>query len=201
VGLDVVTLGGSGSSTVTPIGESVLLGDGTFYPFPINGVVSAGQSVGNVNGGRGVRFVCPKTGTLGSLSVFVVASSGNLDVGIYDTGDALAGSRTKLWSAGSTSVSASSTFQATLSPNLAVTIGKQYEFVLSSDNTTATFAKSPGTPVNAFGTLPSGFNVVAGGASPKMWALLTSVFPLPATITEASYAVGGVGYWFVGKIT
>jgi hypothetical protein len=186
--------------TMVKHGETVLYPDGTFSPGPLFGATGS-IGTGAVNGGRAIRWVCPLTGTLGTLWILVTASSGNVDVGIYDTGDASAGNRSQLYHSGSTACGAANGWQA-FSPALSVTAGAEYEFILSADNATATFLRyTTGFAANSSDSMPATANVVSGGATWKPVALLTSVFPLPSTISEAGMAVGGTGYFFLGKIT
>jgi hypothetical protein len=169
-------------------------------PFAFSAVSPTASAVGASNQGRTLRFVCPKTGTLANLSIYIAVSSGNIDVGIYDTNNALAGSRTRLWSNGSVACGTVNTWQA-FTPNLAVTAGVEYDFAISADNNTAAFFKNSQLTNIAGGTLPSTYNVVSGGASPKQYGIIATQFPLGTAIAEASVTNSGFGFWFVGKIT
>src|SRR5580698_7956871 len=83
------------------------------------------------------RVVIPKSGILHNLSIYVGVSSGNIDVGIYDTGDASPGNYTRLNSKGGVACPAGGAWQIIYDPAMAVTAGQVYMFALGCDNTTA----------------------------------------------------------------
>jgi hypothetical protein len=150
-------------------------------------------SLAVANRGAGVRVYARKTGTLTDLAVFVGTSSGNIDAGVYST-DA---TRAKLFSTGSIACPAAG-WAVVGNPNLAVTKGDQLEFFLSCDNITATFAR------NALGgsmsTLPTNFWAAPGGAAPKICTLTASLFPLPASISEASLSATSFCIFIMARV-
>lgn len=136
------------------------------------------------------RVTIPKTGVLHDLSVFVGTVSGNYSVSVYDTGDALPGSRTKLWDSGSVSVAAgTNVYKIVGDPSLPVVIGQQLDFGYSAGNTTLTTGRLNLGVAGQSGPLPAGFNVPSGGAQAKMSSQGPGLSPTgtwPATIAEAS---------------
>jgi hypothetical protein len=193
------------AAAATARGLTALYADGTFTPCDMN---VAAAAVSAVNGARTVRWVCPKTGTLSSLWIGVAASSGNIEVAVYDTNDASAGNRSRLWHSGTTACGSTNAWQA-FTPSLAVTAGVQYEFLIAADNTTATFIKTVGgSAAAALSSFPSTANVVAGGATWKPYGVVlvtagitASPFAANATISEAQWTGGAFGYFFIGQIT
>jgi hypothetical protein len=121
--------------------------------------------------------------------VFIAVQSGNLDIGVYDTGQAVAGTRTKLYSAGSTAVGASG--WQTVDPGagvLPVTQGQHVDIAWAADNNTASvmrYAAGSGAGYQ----LPTGYFSEVTGALPKLGWLCATSFPLPASFTEAACAV------------
>lgn len=139
-----------------------------------------------------MRFVMPRAGTLAGIAYWVVTASGNYDCGVYDTGDATAGSRTLLFSTGSTAVPASGAWREFATPNLTVTQGQNVDIALQVDNATASIGRV--AQVNTGGlTLPTNYLVAAGGASPKLIATggTLGALGLSSTITEATVADAG----------
>src|SRR5438552_3585640 len=85
-----------------------------------------------------VRFICPQSGTLHDVGVFVNTSSGNVSLAVYDTGDATPNVLTRLATSGAVATGAANSWQ-TFDPAIAVTQGQQIMLALSCDNGTATF--------------------------------------------------------------
>jgi hypothetical protein len=135
------------------------------------------------------RFIIPKTGILKSLSCFPKTSSGNVAMGIYDTGDAAAGKRTLLYQSGSVAVGTASKWQVVAAaPNLNVKVGQQVDVMAVFDSNTVELGRWAMLSGNE-AVLPEGWNVVPGGTSPKMngtIAAIASIAALPETINEAS---------------
>lgn len=149
---------------------------------PDTSVIAAG-----INAVRMCRVMMPITGMLHDVSVYVGTSSGNLIVGVYDTGDMSPGNRTLLWSSGSVPCGAGGAWQIVGDPALPVVQGQQVELALIPDNGTATFGRY-GAPIsNNAATLPPGFYPAVGGAQAKLASTVgTGGFALPASIAEAS---------------
>lgn len=135
------------------------------------------------------RFIVPKTGLLKSLSCFPKTSVGNVAMGVYDTGDAAAGKRTRLYESGSVAVGTASKWQVVAAaPNIAVKSGQQLDILAVFDSNTVELGRWAMTSGNE-AVFPEGWNVVPGGASPKMTGTITaiaSIAALPETIAEAS---------------
>lgn len=141
-----------------------------------------------------MRFVMPRAGTLAGIALWVGTSSGNYDLGVYDTGDASAGNRTRLFSTGSTAVPAGNGWREMATPALAVTRGQHLDVMFTVDNTTATFGRqAPGA--SGMSTLPASFAVAAGGATTKLLGTAGTPGSLGLTtpIAEATLADPGTG--------
>lgn len=134
----------------------------------------------------GVRVTVTRTGTLNQLSVFVPDTSGNLRIGVYDTGDASVGNRSLLYDSGSVAAPAAGNWK-TVTPSIQVYAGQQLDLVVMVDNTTITLARA-GVLASTLQQLPSGYFPAAGGASPKMfWSYAAGAYAaFPATISEAN---------------
>lgn len=151
------------------------------YPFIL---ANSGAGTLTANMMYAIRVTIPYSGTLHSLSVLVgAASSGNVDLGIYDT---TVTTRTRLYSSGSVACAAASTYH-TVDPNLAVSRGDHLDFALACDNGTVSFVRGGayGIPQMA---LPSGFiPSPLGGVNKVEWTKASS-FPLPSTVAESAFA-------------
>lgn len=133
-----------------------------------------------------MRCIVPKTGKLRDLTIFIVGSSGNAIGVVTDTGDTTAEKRTKLWDSGSVAVGAANEYQIIGDPNLAVTRGQQIEMCVTFDNSTVTFGRTRAANSLNAAKLPAAFNVVPGGASPKLWGIASlASFAAPSTIKES----------------
>lgn len=139
----------------------------------------------------GVRVVVPKGGTLHDVSIFVAGSQGgNMKVGVYDTGDAASGSRTKLWDSGTVAFQAGYGWQVAGDPALTVVSGQQLDLVVVDDAGQLIGQGFLGSYTNAEAQLPASFLPAAGGASPKLaWTFNWGAFSLPTSITEANCSV------------
>ena len=170
-----------------------------FLPWLINPLsATASNAWPAANRMYGVRYIAQKTGTLVDLSVFVVTQSGNLDVGVYDTGDTVTTTRTKLYSSGSTAVGAGG--WQSFTPNLAVVQGRHYDVAVAIDNTTAAIVRLTNTSTVGYPSLPTGYLSVPGAALAKLaWQTSTS-FPLPASVTEANAAATQIQPFVLGRI-
>ena len=159
-------------------------------------MVSAGNTF-TANQGRGVRVVVPRTGTLTDLSVYIVTSSGNIDVAVYDTTGT---TRNRLWSSGSVACPAANAWTAVGNPGLSVTIGQQLDLTISVDNITASIGRCYGNSAAASADLPASFWTADDGAFNLLSWQAAAVFPLPATLAEASMAVSAVYPCLIARI-
>jgi hypothetical protein len=136
------------------------------------------------NGAIGGRILWPETGTINALAVFIGTTSGNIDIGVYDTNGA---SRTRLASFGTVAAGGANAYQSVV-VSLPVVKGNAADLMLAADNATVTFAMQ-GAANAAQLILPAGWLPVAGAATPNIApALNGAAFPLPNPITEASFA-------------
>lgn len=140
-----------------------------------------------------MRFVMPKTGTLAGIAYWIAIASGNYDCGVYDTGEASAGNRTRLFSTGSTAVPAAG-WKELATPNLSVTRGQHVDIMIAFDNTTV----SVGRQVNSSNTgsptiLPNTYAAAAGGANSKVMGLSSTLgsLVLPTSFSEAVFLDAG----------
>lgn len=141
------------------------------------------------------RVVIPRTGTLRDIAALIGASSGNLDVGVYDTNGA---TRARLYSSGSIA-SPGTGWQILANPNLAVTAGDQLDLVIAADNATVTFGRLI-LATTAQSQLPADFWPTSGGAAPKLAWSRGASFPLPASITEASMAASSRAFCIIARV-
>lgn len=148
-------------------------------PFPHPMLARETSTFGAADVARGCRVVIPRTGTLSGIAINVGTQAGNIDVGVYDTQP----TRTALWRRGSLACPAAG-WQEVGQPNLTVRRGEQYDFVLATNSSTATFGNFAG--VGLMSVLPAGWIPAPLGGSPKLaWSIAAS-FPLPSTFAEAS---------------
>lgn len=152
---------------------------------------STGSAIGGANRSVGARVVAPRTGFLRDMTTTFAVQSGNIDIGVYDTGQAAAAVRTKLGSSGSIACPAAiggNQGVVTWDPGpgvIPIVAGQQYEFHVAIDNVTATIyryisAMPPWLP-------PSYTQTTSGAASaqPKMALTVLNNFPL-ANVPEAN---------------
>lgn len=136
------------------------------------------------NTAYGCRVIIPKTGVLHDLAAYVGVSSGNVDIGVYDT---TLTTRNKLYSSGSIACPAANGWRIFADPALYVTAGQHLDLVLVPDNATASFLRFATGAANAW-WLPTGFLTSPLGGIPKWhWSKVTT-FPLPATLAESALA-------------
>lgn len=130
----------------------------------------------------GARIIIPVSGTLHDIAVYIVSSSGNLDVGIIDT---TATTRNRLYHSGAVACPAAGAWRIVADPALAVSAGDQYDIVVGISSTTASFMRILLDNNNMPG-LPTGFDPAPGGGSPIMFWANVGVSTIPATIAESS---------------
>lgn len=163
--------------------------------------IEASNTIG-ANLARLVRVVVPRTGTLHDLTVFVTTASGNHIGFVYDTGDATAGVRSKLWDSGSVAVVGANAWQVVGDPAIAVTAGQQLDIGIVPDNATVSYGRTAALTASAASVLPAGFFPAPGGASPKLVGAVTfGSFAAPGTIAEASITVNSSVYAIFARVT
>ena len=141
-----------------------------------------GASAFTANQARGCRVIAPKGGTHTDLTTYIQSSSGNLDIGIYDT----AGTRAAQYRTGSVVAPAAGWAVLAAAPAITTSAHEQHDLVIAPDNGTMTFGRAATSLSTTAGQLPTGFWAADGGALPKLaWSAITS-FPLPASFTEAT---------------
>jgi hypothetical protein len=165
-------------------------------------MTAAQSSTQTANSLRGQRIVIPKTGNLRDLSVFIGATSGNIEAAVYDTGEAAASTTiTRLWASGSVAAGAGNTWQVIGDPNLAVTRGQHLFLTFGADNSTVTVARGPGNFVNAaFATYP--FDLNGSGLQVRRHTFnATTAFTAPATIATGSLNTQNNPTLIIGRIS
>lgn len=146
--------------------------------------------VGGANRCITARTIIPKSGFLRDFTAAANVVSGNVDIGVYDTGDTTATVRTRLGHSGSMACPATLTGgKPTIwwdpgAGAIPVKAGQQVEFAIGCDNNTASFFRSV---VPQIAILPDAFWAVPGGVLPKLGATVVAGFPLPGTVAEASW--------------
>jgi hypothetical protein len=135
------------------------------------------------------RVICPRAGKLKDLMCFPKTSAGNVAMGIYDTGDAEAGKRTRLFQSGSVAVGVASKWQVVAAePNITVKAGQELDLYVVFDSATVELGRVAMASGNGL-VLPANYNKVPGGASPKLsgtTVAIAAIAELPATIAEAT---------------
>jgi hypothetical protein len=161
------------------------------HPLLVSGFVAPGT-----NQLYGSRITIPTAGTLRDLSVWIVTSSGNLQVGVYDTGQAASTTRTRLYQSGSVVMGTGTNWQVVADPALAVTAGQQLDLAVIVDNNTATLGRIPPHLGAAQSQLPTSFWPTA--VTPKLaWVHAPGSFILPSTLSEANCAATQIGMFYV----
>jgi hypothetical protein len=148
----------------------------------------------------GSRVVAGQSGTLRDLTVYSGVTSGNLRVGVYDTNDAVAASRSLLYGSGSIASAGTGAYQVVADPQIVVTAGKSYDLVVLVDNGTIALGRIAQVAAGV-NVLPTGFLAVPGGALAKpAWSFTFAYAALPATITEAQATTSTAAFWIGGRI-
>lgn len=147
------------------------------------------------------RVIIPRSGKLRDIAVYQGAQSGNIRVAVYDTGDAAAGKRTRLWESGSVATPAANGWRVIGDPDLDVVAGQQLDLIVCYDNNTATIGRYAVAFSAASVVLPVGFNPLPGGASPKLAASAGDSFTMPATFDEANLEGANSSPCIIGRIT
>lgn len=171
-----------------------------FSPLLISTTRAGGASVVMLT-----RVVIPKSGTLHDVCVYIGGTHGaSIIAAVYDTGDATAGFRTRLWMGSAVTATANETWLNLGDPALAVTAGQQLELGFTMNDGTTAFGCGPtpdGSSINA--VLPTGFVPTAGGAAPKLWSYSiitpTSQTP-PASLAEADILSTVNNYFLMARV-
>jgi hypothetical protein len=175
--------GGTSGSSVSLFGGENLPSDVIFSMHPL---FAAGSTAAVANVMRGCRIIVPKAGTISSFFVFMATSSGNIRGSIYDTGQASATVRTRLWDGGST-VSATNWLNLG-NPALSVAAGDQLDFAVMADNAVAAWGRTTTLSTTQM-VSPAGYNTPV--TETLLWSHSPGSFANPSTIAEAGIAAGG----------
>lgn len=154
------------------------------------------------------RVMAKRSGFLRDVITAFGVSSGNYDIGIYDTGETTAAVRTLLGHLGATAVPTAETGAAKTTVKwdpgagvIPIVAGRQYDLAVSLDNTTATIYRYAATQPSF---LPDSYWAVAGGSAqalPKLNCVVTTAHPLLATVAEAAMLIQGFVPWIMGRIS
>lgn len=193
-------------STLAAFGDQPGDVNANLYSPQIPGLVCPGGDIrtittasgASVNTTRATRVIVPRGGLLVDLCVYVNVQSGNIDVGVYDTGEASAGNRTRLYSTGSIACPAVG-WRIVGQPNLQVYAGQMLDFAWAADNATVTIAHAPASFSGNTMILPPGFVPNSSGATAKL-AWLFAVFPMPASIPEGSLSGSGGNPMIIARV-
>lgn len=135
------------------------------------------------------RVIAPRAGVLKDLMCWPKTQLGNVAMAIYDTGDAEAGKRTRLYQSGSVAVGVASKWQVVAeSPGVNVKAGQQLDIFAVFDSATVELGRWSLASGNV-AQLPANYNKVPGGASPKLsgdTAAIPGIAEFPATFAEAA---------------
>ena len=160
---------------------------------PVQG--NAFSSVTAVNRGIYHRVIVPRSGKITGMAVYLSASGGNIDLGLYSNGSTLS----RLWSTGS--IPCPTTLQQWLdlgNPNLDVVAGQELWMAVASSATTAQFHR-PGALSSTLARMPVGWWDVSG-AQGTFLGVFTG-FPLPASVPYSSLVTSGQPLTILAKIT
>lgn len=153
------------------------------HPYPdLLGIASVAGTI------YGRRVSVPSDGSLHNLKLAHDATAANCRVGVYDTGQATAGSYTLLWDSGTVALSGVQQWQTIGDPNRPVSAGQQLFFAVSMSNNTTTIGRNTlaASPIVDLGT-DAFFPWVTGSVAAKLaWSYAAGAFgALPSAITEA----------------
>lgn len=153
-------------------------------------------AVSAVNQLRAVRVVCPTSGRLRDLSLYVSNQAGNISVAVYNT----ASPRVRLYTTGSIACPAVGLQTVVADTGVDVTAGQQLDFALSSDSTAGQFYGKIGALLTDNSALPANFFVSPDGGSPFLTWQTGTAHPAPASVAEASFATSGRYVAIIGRI-
>ena len=141
-----------------------------------------------------MRAVIPKTGRLRDLAIFAGGTQAGSHIGaVYDVGEALAGSVSKLWDSGTVTGLGANGWRVLGDPNLAVTVGQTVHLAFITDSATATFGRVVmGNSPGPWQTLPDGFMPQGNGLAIKPTSGFTiGSLSVSSTITDANMTAPG----------
>lgn len=155
-----------------------------------------------VNNLYGCRVICPTTGILRDIAVFVGVSSGNYRVGIYDTGSVGApGVRTRRFASGIIPVGGSDGWRVIVDPGFDVIAGDELDLAINCDNGSVTLGNVAMVSA-AMAQLPAGFIPLTGGAAPKMnWINSPGGFVMPVSVSEAGCVPNTLMFPLIARIS
>jgi hypothetical protein len=131
----------------------------------------------------------PQDGTLTDIAVYVGASSGNMKIVVYDTGDTDATIYTKIYESSATAVGSAGAWQTITGVGLSVIGGDRLVFGVVADNATAAFGRGDTSVSAAANTLPAAFSPPVGATRIKFGASYAITYASPAnTMTETNMA-------------
>jgi hypothetical protein len=164
-------------------------------------ITSAGAAAGTNIARFAHMNPVPQDGTLTDIAVFVGASSGNMKLLIYDTGDTTPTVYTKIYESSATAVGSASAWQTVTGVGLSVTGGDRLVFGVVCDNATAAFGRGD-VSVTGANTLPVAFAPPLGACRIKLGATYAVTYASPAaTMTETNMAVATYIPMIIGQVT
>ena len=173
---------GGARTKVTVPGSTI---SGVFVPF-ILPLAPSDMVTPGTNTLYGVRWVAPATGTLAGIATYFDTSSGNYEVGVYDT---TATTRNRLYTSGNVAFGIGGQWVELATPNLAVTRGDHLDLCIRVDNAIVRIAYleyAAGIGAAFGGPLPAGYLTSPLGGKPVYSWNATAIAAIPATIAEAS---------------
>lgn len=150
---------------------------------PGNAITAAGIGVGTAAHTRGARVLVRKTGTLKGLSVYVITTGGNIELGVLSTEQP----RKVLYKQGATAVAANLSWQTPVDPLIQVKAGEELDFAFNFSETTPKIAGATG--IAGALQLPSVYPLSAEGAKPFLtWDAAVTIPAVGSTISQAAMA-------------
>jgi hypothetical protein len=166
----------NGTAAINPAPDAFLstMGDSPAWAFITQSTLGSSQSVLAANSGFFVPIRPRQNISVSSLAWVVALSSGNYDIGVYDSTGA------RLWSRGSTAVTTAATQVAETVTGVSMAAGSTYYIAWSSDTTSSAVKGLGGAGTAELARSMDGTLAVVSVAS---------VFPLPSTVTIGTSTV------------
>lgn len=164
-------------------------------PF-VSGLPTSVAALAAANRIFSLRCIVPKTGILHDVAVWAGGTqAGNHIAAIYDVGEALAGSITKLWDSGSVTGLGANGWRVIGDPALAVVAGQNICLAFITDSTTATFGRiAMGNSPGPWQSFPDGFLPQPNALPVKPVSQFTvGSLTAPASILDSSLSGTGTG--------
>lgn len=167
-----------------------------------NAAVSANQAIFR-------SYRAPYACQLVGVTIFIDTTDGsspgaghNMELGVWDTGEATAASYTNLAVSTAATVPASATWFPVWNPDIALAEGQHFMLHFAADGTTVKFGKRADADNSAASDLNAqlGFTT-SGGNSLKVAASKSSVYGSTTAISEANMAANKVLPVFLFKLT